>query len=235
MLTVLTSDEFSDWFAQLGDEAAEDVATAIDIVEELGPARAAPGSRESLLWYEHPSARPHRDRLDALAWHMEAWGSYYDYARQVLTKLESPRFLSRLSRLGEREAAQVLEGVKAIRAMDPRIRWTLKSVGAPVRPGVGPEHAQAELRRRYFEVLEAAGFKVEDQPAHSLALRELSRRESDRPFRLLYGVHAERETAIFLVGEWLTRSFYGDSVRRAERMWQAFLAGELRTEHARLR
>jgi hypothetical protein len=55
-------------------------------------------------------------------------------------------------------------------------------------------------------------------------------------FRLLYGVHAERETALFVLGEWLDRNFYGDSVRRAERMWKSFLDGELRAvEPAQLR
>ena len=42
--------------AILRNEAdAEDVATALEVVEQLGPSRAAPGSRESLLWYEPSS------------------------------------------------------------------------------------------------------------------------------------------------------------------------------------
>jgi len=55
MLEPLTTDEFAQWFGGLDDQAAEDVATALEIVERLGPDEAAPGSRESLLWYEHPS------------------------------------------------------------------------------------------------------------------------------------------------------------------------------------
>ena len=58
------------------------------------------------------------------------------------------------------------------------------------------------------------GFVVKDVPAHSLALREISQRVRT-PFRLLYGVHAERETALIVLGEHLDRSFYGDGVRRA--------------------
>jgi hypothetical protein len=51
----------------------------------------------------------------------------------------------------------------------------------------------------------------------------------------LYGVHVEQKTALFVLGEWLDRSFYGDSVRRAERMWKQFLDGQLRAEPAQLR
>ena len=68
------------------------------------------------------------------------------------------------------------------------------------------------------------------------ALRELSRRRPGPGFRVLYGVNAERETALFVLGERLDRSFYGDSVRRAERMWKQFLEGTLRAiEPAQLR
>ncbi len=88
----------------------------------------------------------------------------------------------------------------------------------------------------YFAALEAAGFELTDVPAHSLALREMSRRLPAPGFRVLYGVSSERETALFVLGERLDRSFYGDSVRRAESMWKQFLDGTLRaTEPAQLR
>jgi hypothetical protein len=56
MLQLLTTDAFADWFAALDDRAAEDVATALDVVERLEPAQAPPASRKSLLWYEHPTS-----------------------------------------------------------------------------------------------------------------------------------------------------------------------------------
>jgi hypothetical protein len=93
MLQLLTTDAFGDWFAGLDDELAEDVATALDVVEQLGPSHSPPGSRESLLWYEHPSVSRFLP-ADSLAWDLEAWGSFRDYAKQVLAKLESPRFAS---------------------------------------------------------------------------------------------------------------------------------------------
>jgi hypothetical protein len=236
MLQILTTDAFAEWFAALDDRAAEDVATALDVVEQLGPAQAPPGSRESLLWYEHPSVSRFQ-MSDSLAWDLEAWGCFRDYAKQVLQKLESLRFTSRLSCLGTKEAATVLKSIKEIkRATDPRFRWALKLAGDPLGLAkVHPEDACAELRRMFFDAIEAAGFAVSDVPAHSLALREFSRRVPAPAFRLLYGVHVEQNAALFVLGEWLDRSFYGDSVRRAERMWQAFLDGQLRAEPAQLR
>jgi hypothetical protein len=239
MLQLLTTDVFAIWFEALDDKAAEDVATALDVVERLGLEKAPPESRESLLWYEHPSVSRFDAAKRSFAWDLEAWGSFHDYAKQVLAKLESPRFVSRLVRLGPKEAARVLDSIKGIkRASDPRLRWPLKLVGGELRGAAGnagADDAYAEVRRMYFEALEAAGFKVEDCPAHSRALRELSHRAPGPAFRLLYGVDVERETALFVLGEWLNRSFYGDSVRRAERMWKAFLDGDLQASPAQLR
>jgi hypothetical protein len=241
MLKMLTSDVFAEWFGALDDQAAEDVATALDVIEQLGPTQAPPGSRESLLWYEHPTvslSHPAgaliisrvKAKLDTLAWDLEAWGCFHDYTKQVLAQLESARFAARLSRLRPDQAVTVLGVIRQIkRATDPRLRWTLKLSGDPfgVAAKVLPEDACTEVRRLYFEALAAAGFEVVDVPAHSLALREFSRRSPAPAFRLLYGVDVERETALVVLGEWLDRSFYGDSVRRAERLWKQFVDGQL--------
>jgi hypothetical protein len=238
VLHLLTTEEFAQWFEALDDAAAEDVATSIEVVEQLGPARAAPGSRESLLWYEHPSVSGFEDP-GSIAWDLEAWGCFRDYVSQILHQLESPRFASRLPRLSPKDAAAVLHSVKQIKKVtDPRTRWALRWRAAVLGRAstVGRVDPCDEVRRLYFAALEAAGFKVQDVPAHSLSLRELSQRLPAPGFRLLYGVDGERETALFLVGEWLDRSFYGDSIRRAERLWKQFLDGTLRAvEPAQLR
>lgn len=237
MLQILTTDEFAKWFGALDDAFAEDVATALDVVEELGPERAAPGSRESLLWYEHPAVSRF-GAADLLSWDLEAWGCFRDYAQQVLARLQSPRFAARLARLGAKEASEVLRTIERIkRATDPRARWTLRL--HETRHGVArvrPEEACADLRRLFFAALEAAGFQATDAPVHSTALRELARRGPGPAFRLLYGVDAERSIALFVLGERLDRSFYGDSVRRAEKMWRQFQEGTLQAiEPAQLR
>jgi len=229
MLELLTSEQFATWFAALDDGAAEDVATALEVIGELGPERAPPGSRESLLWYEHASVADFGIK-GAFARDLEAWGAFRDYAQRVLARLEAPRFTLRLTRLGDAEAARVLRCIRRIRhAMDPRRRWALKlrDVSAPAGTPMVPENACAELRRLYFEALEAAGFAVTDVPVHSRALREFSRRSPAPAFRLLYGVDTEGNAALVVLGEWLDRSYYGESVRRAERLWKSFLNGEL--------
>ncbi len=234
-MIVLTSTAFADWFGALNDGDSEDVATALDLIEKLGPLEAPPGSRESLLWYEHPSVSQFQ-RADSLAWDLEAWGGFRDYAKQVLAALEAPRFSSRLAHIGMKEAATVIANIREIRrATDPRLRWALKLAGDPLGHAarVRPETACNEIKRLYFEALAAAGFEAIDVPAHSLALREFSRRLPLPPFRLLYGVDVKGDRALVAVGEFLDRSFYGDSVRRAERMWKAFLEGDLRVAEVR--
>jgi hypothetical protein len=230
VLDLLLTDPFAAWFAALEDAAAEDVATALDVVEQLGATQAPPASREALLWYEHPTVAEF-EQAGSLAWQLEEWGAFHDYAQRILAKLESPRFVARLARLGTREATQVLSLVRSVkRVVNPRMRWALRAGGLQPRlPWVTDGDPCAELRRRYLEVLAAAGFEVTDVPAYSAALRELSRRAPSPAYRLLYGVDVRRGVALFVLGEWLDRSFYGDSVRRAERMWRAYLAGDLHT------
>jgi hypothetical protein len=234
MLQLLTTEEFAGWFGKLDDKVAEEVATALDVVERLGPERAAPGSRELLLWYEHPVAARFKE-LDWLSWSLEAWGCFRDYAERVLHQLESHRFTSRVSSLKPEDAARVFDSIKHIKGLtDPRLRWTLVAKGmAHARKGGDPlEDPCAELRRLYLAALGAAGFEVTDVPAHSSALREFAKRLPAPGFRLLYGVHAVRGVALIVLGEALDRSFYGDSVRRAEKAWKQFLEGELRVNEA---
>jgi hypothetical protein len=236
VLRLLTTDDFAQWFAALSDAAAEDVATALEVVAQLGPEQAAPESRESLLWYQQRAVLGSLE-MNAIAWELENWGDFRDYARAVLQAIESPRFTARLMRLAPGDAARIFDSIERLKRMaDPRTRWAAKIHVAGAAAETRPHDARAELRRIYFDVLAAAGFELTDLPAHSLALRELSRRLPAPGFRLLYGVDAERERALFVVGEWLDRSYYGDSVRRAERLWRRFLAGELRaSEHAGVR
>jgi hypothetical protein len=229
MLELFTSGDFADWFDELDDATAEDVATALDVIERLGPGESPPGSREALLWFEHASMARFV-ASDSLAWDVEAYGVFREYTAQVLKVLESPRFVARLGRLDSKAAGRVLAAVRELkRAADPRLRWQLKLGGDPcgAAAAVRPETATSAVRRLYFDALEAAGFEVAEPPSSARALREFSRRHPGPAFRLLYGVHAERGTGVVVLGEWLDRSYYGDSVRRAERLWQGYLQGEL--------
>jgi hypothetical protein len=228
VLQVLTTDEFAQWFGALDEKDAEDVATVLDVIAELGPVRAPRESRESLLWYEHSSVATFQHGRSA-AWVLEDWGSFREYVQKILKALESPRFVARLANLPSKEAALVFESIQSLkRSIDPLKRWTLQShPNAPRGMGDRGEDPRSETRRLYFAALEAAGFSAIDVPAHSLALREVSRRLPTPAFRVLYGVNVENETALVVLGEWLDRSFYGDSVKRAEKTWKQFLDGNL--------
>ena len=222
MLELLVSDEFADWFAGLDQATAEDVATALEIIERLGPRQAAPGSSEWLLWYEH--------RLSAeFSLVMSDWGAFRDEVLAMIEHLESPRFAARLRGLGSREAATVATAMNKIKSFSGARRRGLATRG----PQGG---LLAEIRQWYRAALEAVGLDPVSFPVHSSALRELDLRARAPGVRLLYGVDAERDIAVVVLGEWLDRDFYGDSVRLAERLWKQFLQGNLRArERAPLR
>lgn len=228
MLTVLTTDSFADWFSALEEDAAEDVATTIELIERSEPTTVAAGSRESLLWYEYTDGLEEASTLMGplrlFGGHIEEWCAYLDYARRVVRALEGKRFRARLASLGSTDATKVLAIVKEIeRLTGPRLRISVISGSAAALS------AQEDLRRLYFEALAIAGIDVSDPLADPRALREVARRNAREPYRLLYGVDVSRGAALFVLGESLDRRFYGDSVRRAERSWRDYLTGSLAT------
>jgi hypothetical protein len=81
------------------------------------------------------------------------------------------------------------------------------------------------LSKPYFAALGAAGIAVADAPPHTAALREITLRSTPPGLRLLYGIDEPRARGLVVLGEWLDRSFYGDSVRRAEALWGQFVEG----------
>ena len=216
MLEILTTDEFAGWFDALEDGAAEDVATALEMIEKLGPARAAPGSSEWLLWYEH------RDAPEMVV--LDDWTEFRDCAKEALARLESPGFAKRLRALPREDAGRVMVAIDALKMAAAVRRRALAMVvaGAAARAG-NPADPYAVLRQAYQTVAEAAGLTIGDLPVHSSALRELTVRSPASRSRILYGVDLRRSVALVVLGERLDRSFYGDSVRRAERRWQEFL------------
>jgi hypothetical protein len=252
---LLTSDEFADWFGALDQSAAEDVAATLEVIAELGVEKEAPGSSEWLTWYEHPGLSERVRGLGsgwqadpAIARFIHAWGIFNGYARRVVKHLESPPFVARLAHLTTHEAAVVTDAVGRIKKAVTR-RWLalsdyrLRHPAFGGRPPTPAEQAalaglldEQEIRDAYFTALAAAGFAVIDVPAHSPALREISVRAPPPGFRLLYGIDSRRKRGLVVLGEPLDRSFYGDSVRRAERLWQEFLSGALQaTQPAKAR
>ena len=244
MFELLTTDEFAEWFAGLDDPAAEDVAATLEVIAQLGARAEAPGSSEWLLWYEHPGLSA-RGRLEALlaippglARFAEGWGVFLGYVKRVTKHLESPAFVARLAGLEARHAAVVADAVERIRRLSTTRHLALSefrrrrgALGRALRAEDAGSLERftdlTEVREAYFAALAAAGFALNDVPPHSPALREISLRGRPPGLRLLYGVDAPNDRALVVLGEWLDRSFYGDSVRSAERAWQRFLGGRL--------
>jgi hypothetical protein len=246
VLALRTSDEFARWFAALDQATAEDIATTLEVIRQLGPGKEAPSSSDWLTWYEHPSVsdrlrdlfpyrHPHAPVNPALARFVRDWGVFNGYARRVIKHLESPAFAARLRQLDASSAAAVAGAVARIKkATTKRLllvsekRHMLQPYVA--RPATPREEAALsaladvqEIRQAYFAALAAAGFDVADVPADSPALREIGLRSPPPGLRLLYGIDPKTSRGLVVLGERFDRSFYGDSVRLAEQRWREFL------------
>jgi hypothetical protein len=245
VLHLRTTDEFAHWFQGLDAATAEDVAATLEVITQLGTEREAPGSSEWLTWYEHPQLTEHlrgfpstRPAHPAILRFVHAWGELHGYAKRVVKHLESPAFTARLRQLEPLRAAEVIEAVTRIKkavtkrslALSDYYRRHRFFVGSPPSAAEEAELERfadaAEIREAYLCALSAAGFEVVDVPAHSPALREIALRAPPPGLRLLYGIDVPRQRGLVVLGERFDRSFYGDSVRRAEAQWRDFLSTE---------
>lgn len=252
MLELRTTDEFAAWYATLDQAAAEDVAATLEVIVRLGTEKEAPGSSDLLTWYEHPDL-PKRFASLGLQHPLglqpttlrviEQWREFNGYVRRVVKHLESQPFVARLGKL-DAEAATSVEGALArIKKASTRrllafmeqqktiFRHTYQSASAKeeaaLEAKLAPLYDREEIREAYLAALAAAGFEMVDLPAQTPSLREIGLRDPPPGVRLLYGIDAKRSRGLVVLGEHFDRSFYGDSVRRAERAWQEFLNGEL--------
>jgi hypothetical protein len=245
MLELLTTDAFATWFSALPAGPAEDVAATLEVIVQLGTRTEAPGSSEMLLWYEHPllSQRRVPGLMDPrplppqFVKFTQDWGQLLDYTKRVIKHLESKAFVARLGSLSESDAAAVAEGVKRIRRLttarglamsEYQSKQMLKHLHSPTASSteaLARLTDVAELREAYFAVLAAAGFEIADVQQHTAALREISLRTAPPGLRILYGIDEPKNRGLVVVGEWLDRSFYGDTVRHAEAVWREFLEG----------
>lgn len=255
MLKLLTTDAFATWFSALPSAPAEDVAATLEVIVQLGTRTEAPGSSDALLWYEHPSVAgkqwpDYRQHFPPeIIKFTQDWGHFTGYVRRVVKHLESPSFVARLARLAPENAATVAEAVKRIRRASTTRFLASSEFSQKKRYFIGKQPTAADLatlagfldetevRGAYFTALAAAGFEVVDVPPQSGAvLREISLRATPPGLRLLYGLDEPNNRGLVVLGEWLDRSFYGDSVRLAEKLWSQFLGGEpLSTQPASVR
>ncbi|MGD0678650.1 MAG: hypothetical protein ABSC94_24850 [Polyangiaceae bacterium] len=165
------------------------------------------------------------------------WGRFVGYAKRVVKHLESPQFVARLARLSPEKAAIVAGAVQRIRLTSTTRHLNLAALQTKRRYFIGQQPTardletlagfldESEVRSAYFAALAAAGFEVEDVAPQPAALREISLRSTPPGLRLLYGIDESKGRGLVVLGEWLDRSFYGDSVRHAEATWAQFLEG----------
>jgi hypothetical protein len=250
VLQLLVSDAFAAWYGALPATRAEDVAATLEVLVQLGARAEAPGSSEWLLWYEHPSLASlavfrlvDNAASPEIVKFAEEWGRFHGYANRVIKHLDSQAFKARLARLDCADAARVSAALERVRRLRTTRLLALADLRGKRSTGIRrarPEDAEAlmrladvaEIREAYFAALAGAGFEVADVPPHTAALREIALRGTPPGLRLLYGIDEPKNRGLVVLGEWLDRSFYGDSVRRAEAMWAEFLDGRPLPAHA---
>jgi hypothetical protein len=213
MLTLLSSDEFADWFAGLDDADAEEVATGLELIQELGPERAPPCSSELLLWYQDTNLSQRFQRSSA---------AFLYFAEQLLRltkQLESEPVQSRLRQLPHDRAAEASAAIERIRSQARRRRMRLRSGNFDQA-----QRALDEVGHQYASVFRTLGLVEPREAANGSALRELSLCRNTPGMRVLYGVDVPNARALLVLGERLDRRAYGPAVRRALSRWQQFLS-----------
>jgi hypothetical protein len=233
MFEVIPEPEFSAWFEALPDPFAEEVAAAVDLTAStaLLPQRLS----RSLLWYDgtgdapHPlldlagqalqlrEAPAHRLR-DYLSWHQE-----------VVLCLESASFQARLAQLEAPSSELALALVELLkrRLHAARLRTTLNPWHPEPVSRLGGEWAG--VRQAFDDLLQTMGLASQQVLGSGSGLRELTLSNMRPSVRILFGLDFPAKRLLAILGEALDRSYYGDSVRRAERRWQHYLANQARS------
>lgn len=210
MLTLLTTEEFAAWFRNLADAAAEEVATALELIELMGPDASPPNSSELLLWYESASGAP---RIDAF--YRADFMPVLERMRQIMQHLESEEVRERLATVPFERAQRASEALRQVRG---RLRPALHLMHRG-------EGSVRELEASYRNVLDALGLREAAPRPAGPALRELCLRKREPGMRIMYGVDVPTKRALVVWGEHLDRNAYGPSVRRALALWQEFRSG----------
>ena len=234
MFEVVPEPEFSAWFEALPDPFAEEVAAAVDLTASSCAALLPDRLRRTLLWYDGTGTGsalfdaagrqvelrelPAQHLRDYLGWHQE-----------VVLSLESAVFRERLARLEAQMAELALAQLEHLKR---RLRAArLSSAYDAWRHGLRQSLPAvpsdwASVRDAFTELLSLMGLESRHVLGSASGLRELTIGNVRPALRVLFGLDFPAKRLIAILGEPLDRSYYGDSVRRAERRWQAYVTAQ---------
>jgi hypothetical protein len=225
MYEITVTREFEAWFKGLEQGAAEQVATALEVLESAGPALDPIKSSPYLLWYDGLGGG-----LPNLAWQIERWQRLRKTAtaahhltlwqKEVVRALESPAFLGRLAKVDGAAAHLTFLGIERIRQRIHAARLRINLLAANQAEPPQPE----SFKRDLSEVLSLAGVAPADVADRTSGLREMTIEAASPALRLIYGIDVPRKCVLAILGEPLDRSFYGDSVRLAEKKWREYVS-----------
>jgi hypothetical protein len=251
MFEIKPSSEFSAWFESLSPEVAEEVACALDLLAGAGTALGPSHASRALLWYDGvgDGVPPHFDRnyraieqgLSRAAFEAR---ELLSWQREVLRCLDSERFRERLAQLEPKAASLALTAVESLKQQlsAARLRIGFDGRGVPVLRGsqggltagggalLEPNSAVPEptlsdsLRPGFFEVLRLVGLEPTQMMNSESGLCELTIAGTEPRVHVLFGLDVAAQCIVVLVGEALTRAYYGDSVMLAEQRWREYRA-----------
>jgi hypothetical protein len=229
MYEITVTKEFESWFKSLEPSDAEQVATALEVVESAGPALDPVKASPFLLWYDGVTgtslSNEWTERLVRLRETAESARQLAAWQKEVVRSLESPAFLSRLAKLDRAAADRTFSAIERVK---DRIRANKLRIQFLSNPQASLPSADS-VKRGLSEVLALAGVEPSDVVDASSGLREMTITEPSPQIRIIYGIDVPRKCVLAILGERLNRSFYGDSVRFAERKWREY--GSIATAH----
>jgi hypothetical protein len=249
MFEITPSVEFSAWFESLSPELAEEVACALDLLAEAGVALGPSRTSRALLWYDGCGGEGSSDPLFPRHTTASMLQSFDDvrglllWHREVVRCLGSSAFRERLARLSPQAASVALVAVEnlkvrvkaastriALEQHSPKPKPKPKPVALPLSALSVLSAREAlvleqrfdlanELKEAFFEVLQLVGLEPSQVMNSPSGLCELSIPSTEPPLRVLFGLDAPGQRIVALLGEPLTRKYYGDSVQLAEQRW----------------
>ncbi len=210
------------WFDGTGDGVPESFERNYHRIARAETARAGFDIQELLLWQ-----------------------------REVVRCLESEAFGQRLAQLEPKAASLALTVIESLkrRLHEARMRISLQAQAAPVRPlakwasGLSPREERVlyerfglseledaslsrVLRESFFDVLRLVGLEPAQIMNSASGLCELTIVNTEPRLHVLFGLDAPGRRIVALLGEPLTRAYYGDSVKLAERRWREYCASD---------